>query len=243
MKKNLNKKGFAMVETIVSALAIAFTITMLYNIIYPISAKNKATENYEDLDTKYLAYYIKEMIETDTSTPNRITNMSGGFQSDCGNTCKMYETTSYKCATSDCKADNDGNIMYVPIENNNIFTTDYHYTNRNSLCNMLDTSKKTKNNMYYCNQFVNASHITNIYITSYETTSVPTGASRSFKDFVKNSNMFTRSFKSYVAYLPSHISAANKNRKLLLIVEQEHEALTEFGDKYYTYASIEVNRE
>ncbi len=254
MKKKLNKKGFAMVETLICAVAVATMVAYLFNLILPMTGKASASENYEDLDTKYLAYYLKEMIETDTSIPNKITKVDKSnsadnnyypFSSSCGELCKVYTTKSYKCETDtngQCIVDSNGEIIYDDL-NGNIFSTDTHYTNRNDLCNLLDSTKLSKNNMYYCNQFVNASHITNIYLINYYDT-------KSFKDYVKSNpkdsagNLIfsNRSFRSYVSYMPRHNHADSKKDKLLLIVEQEHEATTEFGDKYYTYASIEVNR-
>ena len=213
-----------------------------------ISAGKTVTDS--DGDGVYeLALSVTGASESSSSTKvdksNSADNNYYPFSSSCGELCKVYTTKSYKCETDtngQCIVDSNGEIIYDDL-NGNIFSTDTHYTNRNDLCNLLDSTKLSKNNMYYCNQFVNASHITNIYLINYYDT-------KSFKDYVKSNpkdsagNLIfsNRSFRSYVSYMPRHNHADSKKDKLLLIVEQEHEATTEFGDKYYTYASIEVNR-
>ena len=265
MKKKLDRKGFAMVETIVCIVVVAGIITMLYNLIYPIVGKAEASVNYEGLDTKYLAYYVKEMIETD------VRNINLDMSYSCGYNCNIFKTQTYRCVTNNCGVDPTngilGNSNYVALsDGDNVFNdtasdgTSLHYTSQNQLCNMLDDgshvtydattgtdNKYLKNNKYFCNQFVSAAHITNIYITRYNT-----GVSKKYpinstykyvglKQYVRDhKSNFKRSFTEYVDYMPSHINAVNSDDRKLLIVEQEHDATTSNGDKYYTYASIEV---
>lgn len=66
MKKKLNNKGFALVETLVCALFIVAVFIVIFENYIPIMAKYDRYENYDDIDSKYLAYYIKYFIEIDT---------------------------------------------------------------------------------------------------------------------------------------------------------------------------------
>ena len=235
MKKKLNKKGFAMVETLICAVMVIGMVSVLYNLIIPLVGSSSSRANYDDLDTKYIAYYIKEMIETDSSSVNDITDLTNSpYATNCGNTCKIYKTRTKRCENEACSADSNGEIKYIDVPTQ--FTSDIHFTNKNELCEFLDSTKLTKNNRYFCNQYVNASHITNMYLLDYDTSN--------FKKFIASSKAFSRSLKEYVKYMPSHSAATGdkKNNYLRLIVEVEHEATTEFGDKYYTYSSIEVKK-
>lgn len=65
MKKKLNNKGFALVETLVCSLFVVAIFLILFENYIPLMAKYKRTEKYDDLDTKYIAFYIKTFIETD----------------------------------------------------------------------------------------------------------------------------------------------------------------------------------
>lgn len=235
MKRKLNKKGFAMVETLITAVSVIAILSVLYNLVLPLIGNYKANEKYEDLDTKYVAFYIKEMIETDTSNPN-LANAT--FSKTCNYNCIPFRTSTYKCETDSngvCITNSDGTFNYEKVEN--IFTTDEHYSNRNDLCNKLDSTKDTKNNQYFCNQYINGAKITNMYLIDYNTTK--------FKNYIKNNTSYKRSFREYVNYMPTHVNASTnkQNNYRLLIVEVEHDSYNTYGDKYYTYASIEVKYE
>lgn len=239
MKKRINNSGFAMIETLIVAVAVVTILSIVYSLIYPLIGNYEGTANYEDLDTKYVAFYIKEMIETDVSV-NKVSNNALQL---CNGNCSPYRTLTKKCAVDAnnvCTTNNNGEIIFTEVDN--IFTTDTHYVNENELCNQLDSDKLSKNNKYICNRYVRGAKITNIFMTKYDT--------RGFKQFIKNNeyidnnHKITRSLKEYVEYLPTHVGASNdkKNNYNLLIVEVEHDSYNTYSDKYYTYASIEVKK-
>ena len=240
MKKILNCKGFAMVETLIAAVTVVVILTILFNLVYPLVGKYKSSEHYEDIDTKYVAFYIKEMLETDAI----FSVGSQGYNPSYNYTFMNYPTHTYACATDSsgvCLTESDGSIRYNTVaEGNTFFTIDTHYTNKNNLCNKLDNNKNNKNNQYFCNRYIDGAKVTNIYLTDYNTINL--------KNYIKNnaSNAkvanLRRSFREYIDFLPTHVNSSKNSAYRLLIVEVEHDSYDTYGDKYYTYASIEVKR-
>lgn len=58
----MNKKGFVLIETLVVTIFTLFIFTILYNSIVPLLGKYKQLSYYDDLDTTYDLYYIRNMV-------------------------------------------------------------------------------------------------------------------------------------------------------------------------------------
>lgn len=228
MKKILNKKGFAMVETLIAAVSVISIFSLLYNLVYPLLGGYKKSQNYDDLDSKYIAFYIKEMIETDKlDISKQLSNLPD--ESECNGTCRIYETYAY---LSDESGENRVDLDHIDINSKG---ESKHYYIGNELCDILLTENDIKNNPLLCKQFIENTNIKNIYLINYETTA--------FKRFVENSTL-RRSLKEYVKYMPTHVNAKEekKNNYYRIIVEIEHESYNTSKNEYYTYASIEVKK-
>ena len=63
--KKLNRKGFILAETLVVSVFLMVMFTMIYSNFFPIIGEYEKRENYDDVDGKYTAYWIKKMIESD----------------------------------------------------------------------------------------------------------------------------------------------------------------------------------
>jgi len=223
MKKILNKKGFALVETLIAAVAVISIFTLLYNLVFPLAGSSKASQNYDDLDSKYIAFYLKEMLETDSDFYlDTATLNNKGYL--------FYKTYGYV-------TDENGGHQVMDVSQLDVQDGKRsHVIFQNQLC---DSLSKNKNNSFICNRYIEGANITRIYLTNYET--------KTLKDEVKkdvNKEEIRRSFKKYVDYLPTHsLAADNKKDKFYrIIVEIEHEAFNSVADKYYTYATIEVKK-
>ncbi len=123
VKKNykLNNHGFVLAETLVVSVFLTIMFTMIYSNYYPIIGEYEKRENYDDVDSEYAAYWIKELIEdpyydysnvnfkkldTDTyfqfkcsdftgsSKKNLCINLVKAFQINCisDNNCQIYVT-------------------------------------------------------------------------------------------------------------------------------------------------------
>ena len=64
--KKINNKGFVLAETIVVAVFMVTIFTILYANYYPIMANIEKKEYYDDLDGKYIAYWLKAMVEDES---------------------------------------------------------------------------------------------------------------------------------------------------------------------------------
>lgn len=63
--KKLNSKGFILAETLVVSVFLMVLFTMIYTNFYPLIGIYEERENYDDVDGKYTAYWIKKLIESD----------------------------------------------------------------------------------------------------------------------------------------------------------------------------------
>lgn len=221
MKKVLNNSGFAMVETLIAAVSVISIFALLYNLIYPLLGGYKASQNYDDLDSKYVAFYVKEMIETDqVDISKQLLNRE----------YNVYQTYAY---INDQEGEKRVNIHDIDIDPSG---QSEHYYIKNELCELLISEGNMKNNRFFCNKYVAGANVTKIYLLKYETTN--------FKNIVKDAGGFSRSFKKYVEYMPTHSAAVadKKNNYYRIIVEIEHDSYNTAGNRYYSYASIEVKK-
>ncbi len=235
MKRILGNNGFALVETLIVTVSVVSIFGMLYTLVYPLKGEYEASEKYEDLDTKYVAFYLKKMLETD----NTLTFAE--VRDNYANHNALFETKAFECVKqgSGCKLVN-GVVQYknTPVAAEDIYLGDESekYTYTNDFCENLDNAEDpnvisgdVKNNRYICNQYMHAARVKNIILTKYKNRTLT------------ESDVSTRSFKEYIRTLPTHGYAnSSHNNSLLLIVEVEHDSSTNSRGVYYTYASIEV---
>ena len=63
--KKFNSRGFILAETLIVCVFLMIIFTMIYTNYYPIIGEYEKRENYDDVDGKYVAYWIKKLIESD----------------------------------------------------------------------------------------------------------------------------------------------------------------------------------
>ena len=66
MKKKMNNKGFALVETMVCAIFVCAIFMLLITNYYPLLGKVQRYQNYDESSTKYIAYHLGKLIEKNT---------------------------------------------------------------------------------------------------------------------------------------------------------------------------------
>lgn len=59
----INKKGFALVETLIVTVFVATIFTIMYTNFFPMFGEYERRENYDDIDSIYRTYLIKKMLE------------------------------------------------------------------------------------------------------------------------------------------------------------------------------------
>ena len=61
--KKINNKGFVLAETLVVTVFLMILFTMIYSNFYPLIGEYEKRENYDDVDGKYVAYWMKKLVE------------------------------------------------------------------------------------------------------------------------------------------------------------------------------------
>lgn len=69
MKKN-NNKGFVLAETLIVTVFLMYIFSMIYANFYPLMGEYEKRENYDNIDGKYTAYWVKRIIEDADYTQN-----------------------------------------------------------------------------------------------------------------------------------------------------------------------------
>lgn len=67
--KKLNNNGFILAETLVVTVFLMIIFTMLYTNYYPLIGEYQKRETYDDVDGKYVAYWMKRLIEDGSYEP------------------------------------------------------------------------------------------------------------------------------------------------------------------------------
>ena len=82
-----------------------------------------------------------------------------------------------------------------------------------------------------CVTLLSMNDVTNVYLTTYSTTS--------FKNFVKDNSSFSRSFREYIAYLPTYSKNTSKTPET-----GYYRVIVEYvSNNTYKYGNIEVHKE
>lgn len=217
MKKKLNNKGFALVETLVCALFVVVIFVVIFENYLPIMAKYNRSEKYDDLDSKYLAFYVKAFIETDK--PAIINSIHNKLPSN------KYLYTFEPCTVEKCLSLNPVPEDITEINNSTGGAFE--------LCTMLSSENRQK-----CQDFIDKSNITRVYLTQYETTDL--------KDKVKNPDEAAKidelknisyPLQLYIDNIPTYeATARDKTGYKRLIIEIKNER----SKTYYSYANIEL---
>lgn len=65
MKKLLkgNNKGFVLVETLIATVFVAAIFSIIYINFFPLMGEYEKRENYDDVDSKYGAFWAKRLVE------------------------------------------------------------------------------------------------------------------------------------------------------------------------------------
>ena len=95
--KKLNCKGFVMTETLVVAVFIMGIFGIMYNNYYPLIGEYERREVFDDVDSKYGAFWIKRFIQHssyDLSAAQKNTINSNGYVLfSCNNINNDYRKT------------------------------------------------------------------------------------------------------------------------------------------------------
>ena len=93
MKKNLlrYKKGFVLVETLIATVFASALFVIIFINFYPLVGEYEKLENYDDIPSKYQAFWIRRMIES-SDTSQQFKNTYNNFKS-----CPEQKTKGLTC--------------------------------------------------------------------------------------------------------------------------------------------------
>lgn len=252
MKILKDKRGFALVETIICALFVASIFTLLFTQMYPITGSTEATYNYDDIGTKYIAHYLREIITTDRKwLEKRFRSTSNSEKLSLFDL--LYNSTKDGTALkSDYLLDNNNPDTFISafcggsilVDSNNTLSDKTTISLSLSNENTIDPTTgenvyNGKNNEYYCEKYIKEANINRVFFYPYHITK-KSGGGWTNKDS-------DSSFAAYLSQLPTHQYSTKKSstnpRYMWMIVEVRHENkdTDKSGEYYYSYASIEVH--
>lgn len=78
----LNKKGFALVETLIVSVIVMTLFTILYTNFYPMMGEYNRRENYDDVDSIYNTNLIRSFLEISKYDGYDFTNIKNNIDSD-----------------------------------------------------------------------------------------------------------------------------------------------------------------
>lgn len=83
IKKLKNNKGFVLAETLVVATIVASIFMIIFLNYYPLIGEYEVRETYDDLDSKYGAYWIKKMIQDGSYPSSRMPSGNSMVEFKC----------------------------------------------------------------------------------------------------------------------------------------------------------------
>ena len=230
----LNKKGFVLAETLVVAVFMATIFTIIYVNFYPLIGEYEKRENYDDLDSKYDIYWFKRLVQSKQALSTDI--------------WRNYTGPEY---TTLCDGNNDG---YCD-DDNAILKNDIYIElipSPSSGCTMFSTTNENGvNYRKMCEDLRKQTEIQKLYLTTYylndtnkqELIYKNPGTNGYFKK--KINNVADENIKDYVNYLPDYRFPSPNGARFRLVAQFKRHTNTDpnLDEPYYTYATIEVNRD
>lgn len=95
--KKFSNKGFVLAETIIVAVFMVTIFSALYTNYFPLMANYEKREYYDDLDSKYIAFWLKYMIQDPAYEMDNCTSSDGTHLSGPGCIGNGYNYTFFDC--------------------------------------------------------------------------------------------------------------------------------------------------
>ena len=221
--KKINNNGFVLAETLIVTVFVMTIFTLLYVNFFPLLGEYAKREFYDDIDSKYDAYWIKRMIQNPTFFPDfdqkiidkgtkpYVEITCNDFAPEFQNVCKQYIN---QIVATDPADENDTTNTKKEEDKNKLITillTDYAIGNKNS-----------NSTSYLKNYMANEDK--------------------------KDSSEFSPNFLEYISYLPDYnLNPSKNNANYRIIIEFRRKIDIKAGSDpdnlYYTYSTIEVLRD
>ena len=244
MKIN-NQKGFVLAETLVVTVFLMVIFAMVYSNFYPLVGEYEKREVYDDVDGKYAAYWIKQMIESAVydfeGDINRQANFAtyGYNRFECKDLAEQDSRTVCKNIVSSLQVNGcDGQGNYCDI-----YITNYRIGNTEAPTGTFkDAVKNSKINRYEEN-CTDGSDCKNKFInnckTSYSRKFETEAKKNKFCEDLAEKKVFSGGFQDYILALPDYSTPSLNyaDYRVIVVIHNKKD-----NNNYFSYSTIEVTR-
>lgn len=212
-----NEKGFVLAETLVVAVAVMTIFSLLYANYYPLIGEYEKREVYDNIDSKYIAHWVRKILIEKSTNPTLFTMMNS-----CDGNCHVVFASFYE--------------EHKNSENKII---------REKKVLLDKTDELLGDNASYLQNYIDATSIKAILITNYNIESFKTYVKDHKEISVPsiteeenfNKKVITRGFRDYIEYLPKYNKTPSQNgasHRVIVIIDHNT------SKEYDSYATIEV---
>ena len=251
--KKLNSGGFVLAETLIVTVFLMTLFAMIYSNFFPLVGEYEKRETYDDVDSKYAIYWLKSMIESavydiegDEIRKSNLDN-NGYVRFNCKDLTEADSVTVCKDLIKALQVngcDRNGNNCDIYITYYRIGNSDESTLFKNIVlpkkneAGDVTSASKLKRYRENCSPAKTDAECKQSYIATCEADNL---ANNTTTDCEKNSekNVFSNGFSDYLLSLPDYITPSPNNAKyrVFAIFHNRRD-----NNNYYSYATIEVNR-
>lgn len=126
----INSKGFVLVETLVVAVFVSAIFSVIYSNFYPIMGEYEKREAYDDIDSKYAAFWFKRIIQSDSVN---FTDVKADIGKSINDDISTNSYHTFKCSDiidSDATAIKICNSLVTRLGVSHMYITNYKLGNR-----------------------------------------------------------------------------------------------------------------
>ena len=216
--KKISNKGFVLAETIVVAVFMVTIFSALYSNYFPIMANFEKREYYDDLDSKYTAFWLKYMMQDASynATFKNAVSSNGYAFFDCNQISDSYKKKACRRL-----------VIEAGLVNN-----PYCFTNSGANCNTNDiyTNPLNPDNSPIPLNYV--AIITDHNLSAFK------------QKLVSGADIYTNisdGMIDYINSLPDYVKGSPNGAKYRIIIELYDNRERE-RQPIYKYATIEVSK-
>ena len=226
--KNRKRKnrGFVLVETLIVSVFVMVILSIMYRNFYPLMSEYEKRENYDDIDSKYETYWIKNFIQdVDYGTGNYFESLFLSKLPYVEFSCDYFVDSASK-KKEQCKRFLNESDVAMYDGKPKIFITSYRIGSKTQI-----TNSKDDNSGIWSSTEVDSTN-------------------PDFKNFLDsdeskegdNAKRFDSFFREYVENLPDYQTESLNDAYYRVIVQFERKPSSgSNGDEnYYTFATFEV---
>ena len=250
--KKLNNSGFILAETLVVTVFLMVIFTMLYTNYYPLMGEYQKRENYDDVDGKYVAYWIKKLIEDGSYEPptekTDLLEKVGYMRFECDDVLQADEAQNLcrkmvrALEIAGCNSKGNNCEIYITYYRIGGVFPDFKETVKNNLKKYQErfpeaadpsASEAIKQQMKEAYIAECSDPNTSFACSAYDQACMDACATTA------EEKVFPSRVQDYVVTLPDFAASSLNYAKFRVIVGVKH---TKDNNNYYSYSTIEVDR-